>query len=678
MQAGELEAPFAVGAGRTGCGGVEGDWYPAHDIADPRDVSFRSSGVENETCLVSRRLGPHHGISALLSAREGPAGFALRYIDENRYTGIYLDIAAGLVTARAWNHERSTLLGSSTFPAPREPVRVTAAAAGGRLVVLVEGRRVLSAEGVEPLGERTALLAGPLAKGEFFRPAVFGLKGQVNAFIDAAAPPAAKVGAEYAMDLPCASLQAASGRPVPCRLEIASGSLPPGIRLTDHGRLVGRPEAAGVFVFGLRGGRPGGPPRRSFSLRVDGVSWPRFPHDPRTGAERELALLYTPDDIGQTVTWEGLGRPDRRLFLLHRDHPELKITLTLCPANRYAAPVVWRDRPESVSVWREIASGLLHPWLELGGHGLTHSPDGDNDLHHHEFSVTQTGCNVDHSRLGDRAYCLRRFAAIRREARAAGLPDRVLTVFRFPGVQDSPEALRAAARHGVRGILGSRHLDEPGREWWVPLPGGGELLEIQSVPMLRAFALSAELEAKLASGDLRPSDVSGSREFLAAVSRGRAVIDSIEGNGGIVNLFNHWWETFQEIGGAMPRYSVLDAVLKDVFERRLGRVWYPRSSELALWLETRRRASIQWEQSRGAVMVRIAPPRERVQDGVRLPEASVLLHLPAGFGRVRDVRLAGQPLSAERWRSVKDGLVATFPLDGPTILEALAAGPGGS
>jgi hypothetical protein len=253
---------------------------------------------------------------------------------------------------------------------------------------------------------------------------------------------------------------------------------------------------------------------------------------------------------------------------------------------------------------------------------------------------------------------------------------------RFPGVEDSPHALRAAAEAGFVMIFGSRHLDEPGREWWISYPGG-EILEIENSSLLRAFARSEDLEAALRQGRLRPEDARAAPELRAAVQRGLAYVERVAAGGGILNLGDHWWETFEEIGGARPRHLVLDEVLREIEGRYGPRAWYPRARELAMWLEARRRAEAAWSEQDGGVLVRIEPPqrwRDLKLEG--LENASIVIGLPAGWTGVGNVRIKEGRGGPAAWRSLDPsrywmeprGLAVIVPLRGPIEIRAARSG----
>src|SRR5678815_6087556 len=114
----------------------------------------------------------------------------------------------------------------------------------------------------------------------------------------------------------------------------------------------------------------------------------------------------------------------------------------------------------------------------------------------------------------------------------------------------------------------------------------------------------------------------------------------------IRDRFDHWWETFAEFGGVSPRYLVLDAVLDDVELRYGSRVWYPRSRDLALWLQARRTASVRWQVEADGLHVLVEPPAGWAKRGLTgIEEASIIVGLPAGYTGVSAVRIKHQGLS---------------------------------
>jgi len=231
--------------------------------------------------------------------------------------------------------------------------------------------------------------------------------------------------------------------------------------------------AVGALAFACSGGPPGGG-----EAARSAIWWPRFPFGPDTHAERELAVLYSTDSLGPNTTLADLGYPGRRFFRLHQDHPQLKVVLTSCPASRYSGGRPVDGSTEAGASWKALALDARFDWIELANQGYTHSPEDDSNLNHHEFSIRQKGCNLDHVLLGALDYCRARFRLAREAYRSLGIRDARVTLVRFPGSEDTPSALQAAREAGFLAVMGSRHLDQAGRDWWTPTADGGEILEI--------------------------------------------------------------------------------------------------------------------------------------------------------------------------------------------------------
>jgi hypothetical protein len=658
---------------KPGCGGSAVDYWVARQVEDLRQPAIQWRGSENESCLVSSSVWRDGVASARVAPRGEAAGFALRYLDAERYIGVYVDLRAGLASAKEWNGDDGRVLASVAFDPPRRvrAPRVTAAAVGDRVVLYVEGRRVLDAKGATPRAGAVALLAAPLCEAEVDQAATLPLASEAAAFVEPLVLPDTVVGGEVDVTPVCHQPIRPEDEQRPCHWS-AEGTLPSGIGLSAAGRLMGSPREAGIFGVRLTvvTAEWEYPTRQTLSLRVDGATWPRFPVDPATRRDRTLAVLYTPDDIGPNITWEKLGRPEGGLFRLHREHPNLRVTLMLCPENRYISPPAADARASAEKVWRDIVTDPNLSWLELGGHGYAHSPDDDVDLHHDEFSTEQSGCNVDHAALGERGYCERRFAQARASMRRAGIPDEALTVMRFPGLADSPEALRAAARDGYLAIFGSRHQQQAGRPWWTPLPDGGEVLEIQNVPVQRALLASEELEQGLENGSIDPATVRDSAPFREALDKGRTLLRRLEAQGGLVNLFDHWWENAKEVAGVRPREMLLDAWLRELPAER---VWWPSSRALVSWIQLQRFARFSWRARKDRVEVVVEPPRPWRPPAEGL-EVSLVVHVP-GHAAVAEVLVDGDPLPRSRWWDDRGRVVLAFPLRDRTRLTLRTSGP---
>ena len=402
----------------------------------------------------------------------------------------------------------------------------------------------------------------------------------------------------------------------------------------------------------------------------EGIAFPRFPFDLETRSEPSLAILYSTDNIGQNTTLAQLGYPGRMIFRLHDDHPRLRQVMMSCPANRYSGARTLADSPEASQTWRILATDPRFDWIELGGQGYTHSPDGDQNLHHHEFAADQTGCNLDHSRFASLEYCRQRFKLVRQAYGVAGIADELVTLMRFPGLAHTPAALQAAAEAGFLAILTAPAPDRPGQETWLPYPGG-EIAAIPDSRLLSLFARSDALEEALNSGRVSPSELTRNADYLGAVMQGVAYADLVASTGGILNLTDQWSATFARIGGAAPRYEILHAVLGVIDKRRGSSVWYPSGKELALWLVLKRSATVSRRLKGGKLILRIEPPEGWRRAGGELQNASLIVTLPQGWKatgrvRIRDESQAWRDLGAARRWVEPRGLALTLPIRGRT------------
>jgi len=312
--------------------------------------------------------------------------------------------------------------------------------------------------------------------------------------------------------------------------------------------------------------------------RSERVVLPRFPHDTEHRSQRILAVLYTPDDIAATSTLADLGYPDRKLFLLHREFPELKVTMQSIPASRYIRDAADRRVQNSRKnrrypglccsrLWQAIAGGReeFAGWMELGNHGYSHAPPDDPDVDHHEFDAAQN------PRAADYKFCRSRFELARAAYRALGIGDGQVLVMRFPGQDYTDAALRAVLDTGFIAFFGRDKRRY--REKWVRLSDGREILNIPSGVRLKSY-----YQGRL-----------GYRE-----------LDRMAEKGGLVNLWDHWWEMFRPRPGGGINYAAARDLLAYLKKRYPDRIWWPFGSQLALWLHFQRRASLTWREEGGS------------------------------------------------------------------------------
>ncbi|HXI03735.1 MAG TPA: hypothetical protein VNI57_11220 [Candidatus Saccharimonadales bacterium] len=667
-----------------GCGGWAGDWSLVNDIEDPRRVSLGFRPVRRERCLLLGDETVDGMIRATVSASGGPAGFVLRYLDPDDFLSVTVDPASGRLEC---THRREGIdipLGKTAIVPPlEEGSELLVAFAGHRIEVFLEGSRILEVDGAPDSRGRAGLFAGFLAQAEFADVRLSPGTGEREVAISPFPLPRMRVGRSVEIHLRCffpygtASEDREAGA---CRFSLPKGALPPGLTLRPDGLISGTPAEAADTEANLDVDTAGAT-HVALPVRpvAEGASWTRFPLNPSTGEEPVLAVLYSPDDIGRSVKMSSLGYPDGGFFLLHREHPDLKVVLMSTPANRYMGNLTILGAPRAIDVWRSLAGGKDFDWMELGGHGYTHSPPGDSNLAHHEFSTTQAGCNVDHRKLASPYYCLRQLLTAREVYRALGIPDERVTVMRFPGAVDSPEALSAAREAGFIAIFGRHHREDRGREWWLPCGPGCEMLDVEDSHLQSVAPSLEDLVRALEAGKLDPSTFQKSPAFAAALKEGREYVDGIVSGGGLLNLTNHFWKTFEEVKGVQPRYAFLSALLGGI-EKRFGpRVWYPHGGELAQWLELRRRASVTWHRERGNVLVDIDPdPAASLPRTPSLDRVSMRIALPPDFGEVSQVRIdegdgAWRLLDPSAYRPGPSGLAVSFPLRGSVHL-AIASG----
>jgi len=311
------------------------------------------------------------------------------------------------------------------------------------------------------------------------------------------------------------------------------------------------------------------------------IEIPRFPHNSEKHSLRELAVFYSPDDISANTSIDQLGFPDKYLFLLHQDHPQLKISMQTVPANRYIddgnrqyITTVVEDDPNNIccrSLWNMIMyDDVFTSWLELGNHGFSHSPPGDENLDHHEFNEIQSGCNFDHSLVSTSSYCEKRFLLARETYKEIGLDNSKIIIMRFPGFAYSDAALRAALDSGFISFFGVGDCSEE----WIELSDGREILNIPSLSLYQFY-----------SRESNDSDIQHCIE-----------------NGGIINLFDHWWDMFEgNPDDSQSHYRTADNTL-DYIEHNYGdKVWWPFGSEMALWLHFQKFADHSWQYSKESI-----------------------------------------------------------------------------
>jgi hypothetical protein len=316
-------------------------------------------------------------------------------------------------------------------------------------------------------------------------------------------------------------------------------------------------------------------------------SFPRFPHDTEAKTLRDVMVFYSPDDIYSNITWKYIGYPDSGLFMIHNAYPKLKYTIQTVAENRYLGEIPNRNienDPVAAQIWRDLfAKPEFRSWLEFGNHGYFHSPPGDPNLDHHEFNGSVNPAAFDS------AFCYGTFAKARNTYAALGLDNDRIIVMRFPGSAHTPMALQALADMGFLGYFESVRT---GREKYLELGGGREILVIPTVQLCDIFD-TQKLIQEIQDGVVGPSDLETSGTYLAALGRGMATLDSLVSGGGVIDLFDHWWEhSGTELRGVHYRYQFFKDILGGLDRKYGKRVWWGFGSELALWSHIKRNAPV--------------------------------------------------------------------------------------
>jgi hypothetical protein len=308
------------------------------------------------------------------------------------------------------------------------------------------------------------------------------------------------------------------------------------------------------------------------------VTIPNFPHNTEEKVIRQLALFYSPDDISASTSLKDLGYPNDYLFMLHQDHPQLKITMQTVPSNRYIVDDSKRDIVKISeadfdgtccrTLWKMIMyDEMFTSWMELGNHGYTHSPPGDENLDHHEFSSVQDGCNFDHSLTNTIGYCNERLKLAREAYHTIGLDNNKILVMRFPGFAYTDAALRALLDNGFIAFFGAGSC---GKAEWITLSDGREILNIPSTSLYSFY-----------DGEY-----------------GNSYFQDCLDNGGIINLFDHWWDMFEKDSVSTYRnYQIISDNLHYVEEKYADQVWWSFGSEMALWQYFKKNVNISWQSS---------------------------------------------------------------------------------
>jgi hypothetical protein len=332
-------------------------------------------------------------------------------------------------------------------------------------------------------------------------------------------------------------------------------------------------------------------------------SFPRFPHDTQARTLRDVMVFYSPDDIFSNITWQTIGYPDNGFFMIHNAFPKLKVTMQAVPENRYLGEIPNRNienDPVAGQIWRDLFDKPeFRSWLEFGNHGYFHSPEGDANLDHHEFDGSVN------AEAHDSAFCYRTFARARHSYAAVGLDNDRISVMRFPGYKNTPMALQALADNG---FLAYFDFIRSGQERYVDLGKGKELL---AIPTIHLFDLcdTLELGKGILNGEIDSANLKDSQAYQAALSGALLITDYLVLGGGVINLFDHWWEhSFHQLNGIRYRFELFKDILAGLDRKHGKRVWWGFGSELARWSHLKRNTPVTVERDELGLTVSFGQP----------------------------------------------------------------------
>lgn len=370
-------------------------------------------------------------------------------------------------------------------------------------------------------------------------------------------------------------------------------------------------------------------------------SFPRFPHDASAKTLRDLMVFYTPDDISSNTSWQLIGFPDSGIFLLHKAFPKLKVTMQTVPENRYLGEIPNRNietDPIAAGVWRDLAGKAeFNDWMELGNHGYFHSPDGDPDPDHHEFNGAVNAAAFDS------AFCYGTFARARNTYSAIGLENGKISVMRFPGFHHTAMALRALADNGFLAYFSDSRT---GMESYVSLPGNREILSIPGF-MLADYYDPPDLVAGIVDGTIRMENIKASAAYRKALQRIRVAMDDLVQGGGVINLFDHWWEhSLHRINGVPYRFELVLDAITDFDRVYRDRVWWGFGSELARWSHFKRNVQVRLQADAGGIGLDFTQPAEW-----RLPWA-----MEMGYTVTREGQADFPPVAGIAYTTESEGL----------------------
>lgn len=336
---------------------------------------------------------------------------------------------------------------------------------------------------------------------------------------------------------------------------------------------------------------------------------PVFPHDTENKVKRDIVTFYSPDDLYAHLDLEMLGYPDGWYFKLHSLFPKVKYTTQFVIANRYielnmpdATSNNLKDAPETQEMLLDMEQKEeFNSWMEIGFHGLTHSPVDDPDYDHHEFS------GVQNPNANDYDWNMGVFDEIRETFENVGLDNKKIIVGRFPGYQYTVQTLEAMSEHQFLAFFGQSQL---GEEKWIYLPTKKDFLEIPDMEIALEYNPNA-LQEKIIAGEITNDNLKESSEYIAALNDVKNAVDTRINSGGIVNFFNHWWEPNNcaglSVNYCMPMFVDILSYIDTEYE---SRVWWGFGSEVAKWIHVKKYIQVSLNEDSTETILNFSIPKD--------------------------------------------------------------------
>lgn len=427
-----------------------------------------------------------------------------------------------------------------------------------------------------------------------------------------------------------------------------------------------------IMLLGCKNSSPTTPYSENTITETKYGFFPRFLHNYQEKTTTDILILYSTDDIFSTYTWDNIGYPDKGLFRLHKEWPQLKYTVQLVVANRYLGDdhpkLHILDDPDAKQLWLDLhTKEEFREWMEFGNHGYYHSPKGDPNLDHHEFNG-EVNPNAN-----DFDWCDTVFKNARSVYEEIGLNNEEILVMRFPGYKYTQEALQALVENNI--IAFSDYHNESGSEKWILLENGEYILQIPDI----VYGFKTEQKdfvEKIHSSVITVDNYASHSDYLAVKEN---LIDFVNANaksGGVVAFFDHWWEHNQDVNGFNYRLELLKEAINHLIEEYGNdKIWWGFTSELARFAYIKRFAKVSENNKGDTLLVSIDLESKKWPSGWDMPISYTLDHEKVSanvedvvvkeiFWKSQDMNEA-QKLENKFWWAENHFTHITFPFSGP-------------